>query len=669
MFVNVTLCKTPINTTDTLFFKNATAQKAYFNGIKEKKTYGRASFNGSRSFRIPVNYLEAVNTRYNYMYYTYADRVWYCFIDNYSYVNDTCCDVNVTLDFIQTFMFDITWKSSRIASFTWKKAHFENGYVPYSNKFPSAEKNFSLIEKCTSYAKLQDGSIKQPIVWLHITVNPKIILDGRINILCDLGNAFTEISDKKNITENVIKGSIKTIRNSIALPYYTFIFPLNGETLEPLQLKFTSPSYTKDIRDIGSFITEFIIQHSAYIIDISICGGEYGAFTYEAPSGDTQIFYRIEELDSSEQGKYSKDGLVKTIIEHGDIANPSSQQFCYMAYIAQSFEQMTGTLPQNGNVYAQHQIAIDDVELSREPYKSIIIGNSVSYEEIEINDTILKKIEAQHSLNYFVEYEITPPFFTTITIGVVDKETSIIEQIDSYDKTLRFTLDLAKPVPYEVTAWAEYYAQNSRSVNDGLKTKHGYEKEIAKRNMVNTTVQGALGIGIGIIGTLIGGVFKSSQALVGGISQMASGGSQIADSQVQYENTLTNMQKERALLELSWNDIKSAPSEAVNALIPSLSVSSFDNMYASVYMCEAINLGDIKKYHKIYGYQTEEVVDVNELKQQHTVFDYIRFEEANFITNLPHNTHQIIKRIFESGIRFWYDEDNFLNFDIDNPEN
>ena len=149
---------------------------------------------------------------------------------------------------------------------------------------------------------------------------------------------------------------------------------------------------------------------------------------------------------------------------------------------------------------------------------------------------------------------------------------------------------------------------------------------------------------------------------------MISGVSQIIDGQVQYDNAMTNMQKEKALLELSWNDIKSAPSEANNALISTISIFAFDNIYATVYICEAINIDDIKKYHKMYGYQTEEVVSAEELKQYHTVFDYIRFEDANFITNLPHNTHQIIKKIFESGVRFWYDIDTFLNFDIDNLE-
>ena len=641
MFVNVTLCKTPINTTDTLFFANAEAQKAYFNGIQEKHTYAQSSFNGSRSFRIPVNYLQAVNTHYNYMYYFYAGRVWYCFIDNYTYINDTSCEVNVTLDFVQTFMFDITWKSSRIASFTWKKSHFENGYVPYSNKFPSASKAFTKLYDIATTIKYGTPTEHSKLMYVCVTVDKNAQFTGD-----DKWELYFEKFGNKNciIEENgaqKISDEFYAIRGGTILPYYTFIFPVFAGDLEVPFVGYNyyppnSPGLAS--RDIIGLIKAL----SQNIIDISVVATEIGAFEMTDPKAEI-----IQEIDSNFfDGAY---GITRAAFISGKSDGSSRSKInAYVAYV--------GT---NKNVpISTRTISLKDLELCREPYKSIVIGNSVSNEEIELSDC---DIDSNNEVTIKIYQEIVPPFITTVEVVKGD-------ETNSYDKTLRFYLDLSKPVPYEVTAWANYLATNSANVNDGLKTKHGYEKEIAKRNMTNTAAQGAVGIGVGIIGSIIGIRKGSSQALVGGISQMASGASQIADSQVQYENTLTNMEKERALLEISWNDIKSAPSEAVNALSPSFSAYTYDNLYASVYMCEAVNIEAIKKYHKIYGYQTEEVVEADELKQQHTVFDYIRFEDANFITNLPHNTHQIIKKIFESGVRFWYDEYNFLNFDIDNLE-
>lgn len=664
MLLDVTLCKTPINTTDTLYFANEIDQKAYFNGITEKTVYDNASFNGARSFRINVNYLEAINTKYNYMYYEYDNRTWYCFIDTYEYINDNTTAVNVTLDFIQTFMFDITWKSSRVASLTWKNNHFEGGFVPYSNKFPSADKVFTAMQSLTSKAKLRTADNSWDLMWLHVTVDANTLFKAGYSIEAALAvNATEQIigSDRKIIDE------WKSVRNNITLPFYTFIFPLLANSGEPLDIDFSRPEFERTWKEGHGFISKFIADHSANIIDVSLVAGDYGDYIIEFQSATP--LNRLFERDTVNQGRYEMDGLTKAVISYmkGD-TEAALEQACYVAFLTKT----SGTNSAIGGLLnKQYSLELSDIAINREPYKSIVIGNSLSNEEIEINDVIIeKRDDGKHYLNYCVSYEIIPPFLTTVTIGTANVGTDKVETVETYDKTLRFTLDLARPVPYEVTAWAEYYSINSASVNDGLKTKHGYEKEIAKRNLTNSSVQGGLGIGIGLASSLIGALGKkqSPQLVLGGGSQMISGVSQIIDGHVQYDNAMTNMQKERALLELSWNDIKSAPSEANNALISTISIFAFDNIYATVYICEAINIDDIKKYHKMYGYQTEEVVSAEELKQYHTVFDYIRFEDANFITNLPHNTHQIIKDIFESGIRFWYDIETFLDFDVDNPE-
>lgn len=665
MLLDVTLCKTPINTTDTLYFANANNQKAYFNGITEKTVYESASFNGARSFRINVNYLEAINTKYNYMYYEYDNRTWYCFIDTYEYINDNITAVNVTLDFIQTFMFDITWKSSRVASLTWKDSHFENGYIPYSNKFPSADKVFTALQKLTSKAKLRTADNSWDLMWLHVTVDANVNFKAGYSIEAALAvNATEEIIASQ---ERTIVDEWKTVRNNITLPFYTFIFPLLANTGEPLDIDFNRPEFTRTWKESYGFISKFIADHSVNIIDVSLVAGNYGDYIIEFQSATN--LNRIFESDTVNQGRYSTDGLTKAVISYlkGN-SDAAREQACYVAFLTKTSD---ATSPIGGVLNKQYSLELSDIAINREPYKSIVIGSSLSNEEIELNDVIIeKRDDGKHYLNYCVEYEIIPPFLTTVTIGKANTVNDKIESVETYDKTLRFTLDLSRPVPYEVTAWAEYYSTNSASVNDGLKTKHGYEKEIAKRELTNSSVQGGLGVGIGLASSLIGVLGKkpSPQLVLGGGGQMISGVSQIIDGRIQYDNAMTNMQKEKALLELSWNDIKSAPSEANNALISTISILAFDNVYATVYLCEAINIDDIKKYHKMYGYQTEEVVSADELQQYHTVFDYIRFEDANFITNLPHNTHQIIKDIFESGVRFWYDIDTFLNFDIDNPE-
>lgn len=641
MLLDVTLCTTPINTTDTLYFANEDNQKAYFNAITEKTTYENASFNGARSFRINVNYLEAINSKYNYMYYEYDNRTWYCFIDTYEYINDNTTAVNVTLDFIQTFMFDITWKSSRVASLTWKQAHFENGYVPYSNKFPSADKKYvkidDVVSRITNPKSYEDGKI----VYLAVTVDTNVQFSPSGEVVSlyvgDDGKNYIEADGK-------VSSTLFAFRGGTYLPYYTFLFPLTYKftsTNQGLTYKHVTFPNDSDSEVSGNGFLNFLKTMQANIIDMSVLPVKITDYHYEddlLKETDTDAALHTSGVSRLRIGI---SGTVTRYV-HG-----------YMAY---AFANNSLGIP----VYSKTIELNGYISLNRSPYKSIVIGNSLSNEEIELNDCIL---DGNDNIEITVYQEIIPPFISTIVIGTRDS-------IDTYNKTLRFSLDLSRAIPYEVSAWANYLSTNSASVNDGLKTKHGYEKEIAKRNLTNSSVQGGIGLGFGLATSLVGALGKkpSPQLVLGGGAQMISGVSQIIDGKVQYDNAMTNMQKERALLELSWNDIKSAPSEAVNALNPSISVTAYDDLYASIYECTAINFDDIKKYHKMYGYQTEEVVSADELKQYHTVFDYIRFEDANFITNLPHNTHQIIKEIFESGIRFWYDIDTFLNFDIDNPE-
>lgn len=670
MFVNVTLCKTPINTTDTLFFANAEAQKAYFNGIQEKHTYSQSSFNGSRSFRIPVNYLEAVNTHYNYMYYSYAGRVWYCFIDNYTYVNDTSCEVNVTLDFVQTFMFDIKWKSSRVASFTWKQSHICDlkvsktltKIIPYSNKFPVFGHRYELVKSLINECRVGDRACKQG--YLAITIDEQGFKEASAyDIYVKLekydGQSYSyDVKLMINSDGGINNRYYPTVRNGYEIPAVCFMFPIyyngfewkcyatdiNFEANEIDGTLWTDDAKsTLDGNDIGHIIGVFMSQFSAFILDASIIPSiisegssgiiEWNQFT--APF--TKLTHTMHETGLAPMLVCDKNG--KKVIAKGFISS--------LVYYDENFKCISNT--KLAPTYTDN-IDLKSNPLYRNPFYSYYIGNGIDNVEIELSDIGKNKLTIELTQDTFM------PYNTMLKIDGM------------WDEMYTSTFSLTQSVPYSVSAWAEYYAQAKVSVNDGLKTKHGYEREIAKNNMINTTAQGAVGIGVGAIGSAIGVAKGSSQALVGGIAQIASGASQIADSQVQYQNTLTNLEKERALLQIQWGDIKSAPSNFYSLGNDTGALAETDNSYISVYLKEPINLEQIQKYYKMYGYQTEEVIEADELKQQHTVFDYIRFEDANFITNLPHNTHQIIKQIFESGIRFWYDEENFLNFDIDNPE-
>lgn len=689
MLLDVTLCTTPINTTDTLYFANEDNQKAYFNAITEKTTYENASFNGARSFRINVNYLEAINTKYNYMYYEYDNRTWYCFIDTYEYINDNTTAVTVTLDFIQTFMFDITWKSSRVASLTWKNNHISSlqpykansTVIPYSNKFPTFTHKYELVKRYINSCTIGGRTCRQG--YLAITIDDKNLRSADTdNLIYHIFAKFEKydgldysydvrkiVSPKDAPPESggVDAGNWWTVRSGQELDVLCFMFPVyyNGfewrcyatdtnfsyAELNPDKYGIwdDEASSTLDGNDIQHIIDTFVKNFSAYIIDISIVPsmisqGESGVLDYSPSASPYLKLTHVPHetgLTPILIGEVTDGTINKHIIAKGFLSS--------VIYYGDDFSTISNV---NMSPTYRDFIEIENSPLNRNPYYSYIIGNGIDNTELEISDIGEDEIEINITQDIFMPYN------------------TVVKIPSMWDEVFTITFSLTQSVPYSVSEWASYYASAKISVNDGLRTKQSYDKEIAKKTLTTATASGGIESLIGAIGVSIGAMMPNggSQAVLGGGAQMTSGISSIIDARTQYQNTLTNLEKERALLGIEWGDIKSAPNNFYSLGNDTSILSATDNAYINIYLKEPVNIEQIKKYHKMYGYQTEEVVSADELKQYHTVFDYIRFEDANFITNLPHNTHQIIKEIFESGIRFWYDIDTFLNFDIDNPE-
>lgn len=637
MKLNITLCKTPINTTDTLYFANVEAQKAYFNSITDKIEYTNASFNGARNFRIQENYLAAINSKYNYMYYEYDGRVWYTFIDKYKYVNDNVTELEVTLDFLQTFMFDITLKTSRVASYTWKEAHFEQDYkVPYSNKFPAANFKWEVLKDLAYY------NAPNRLINLCITVNRDLFNDeGYKNVTkIHIGNIDYKIDH-----------SFKALNYPADLPFITLIFPLT--VTHPSGGAFPSgmvycnvedDSYSNSIEKISNLI-EMI---NPYILDISIVTNKlYDVKTFNGVTVTTNNVY------------------AKTAIVTGEI-----DAYYYLL----NFDKIDR--PFFGNEWA-YGIYSETFEIDMSEYKdslvnsaymSLMISNGVDESFIELDDYLYESdVGGINKGKIMLRYNASQVYPYTYTI-------TIYAYSHFNNKTFKISRSDAISMPYAVDKWMEYVASNSASVNDGLRTKHGYEREIAKANLANKTAQGSVqtlaGIGT-IAGAATSAIFNPAQAVnmgMNGLNQAIQGAGSIADAVVQYENTLTNQEKERALLKISWQDIKNTPADVMSfgAVHGLQGVNEF--ISSVIYIGIASNIEAIKKYHKMYGYETHEVISPADLKRAHNIFDYIRFEDANFITNLAHNTHNIIKSILESGVRFWYDIDTFMNFDIENTE-
>ena len=97
----------------TLYFGSASAQHSYFRG-RIKHTYNDVSYQRKDNIiRLSANYDRLQDSNYvMYQNSAYSNKWYYAFITKMEYVNDGRTDVYIETDPLQTFMFDITVKSS-----------------------------------------------------------------------------------------------------------------------------------------------------------------------------------------------------------------------------------------------------------------------------------------------------------------------------------------------------------------------------------------------------------------------------------------------------------------------------------------------------------------------------------------------------------------------------
>lgn len=112
---NLYLLKNPhnLNNENQLTFSNSNAQFTYFSNLPKLAvsdfTYQRKDY----TIRYPACIDDIIN--YNYVMYqneNYTDKWIYAYIENMTWVNDHLTAITIKTDVYQTFMFDITFKSS-----------------------------------------------------------------------------------------------------------------------------------------------------------------------------------------------------------------------------------------------------------------------------------------------------------------------------------------------------------------------------------------------------------------------------------------------------------------------------------------------------------------------------------------------------------------------------
>lgn len=621
MYVNVTLYKTKLSTTDTMVFSSKEEQTTFFNGLT-KLDLGKCSFNGKRTIRINGNYFMLNIGGYNYIKIYYTDgsgneRTYYAFIDLFRYVNDNCCEVDVTTDYIQTYMFDI---------------QFSQLFIEQRNYSLDSEDLLSL-----SYKNYYPSSIYNNVKEDYICVKDTNDSDTHEFNICVLVNASSEeLSSLKRYAFNIPLNeyeSPKTINTNHSI--VCLVFPCSYSNGYISYVK--NVNYDDEVRELTYKLNDFILKYSANIVDIFI------ADTLQC----------VKELNTT------------TIT-----VDPLTSNYIYFPSLddkrLMSIESMQS--------YITNEDVIKEVEynyhkaLFRSPYYNIYVGRDGGTMSL-INPYDLDLSKGLKV--YYAYYQDILPVYNSII--------KILNTKRKYDCIFTFP-PILENFLYTVDAWSQYKLTHSASVGDSLSTKHAYDMEIAERNKENAKDIAASKFGASgaqTAGNLFGSIFGGAASILTGeigkgASQIASGigsaigntaggavtyAQELENADVAYKNTVTTIQQESALLQLQYNDIKNSPATVNNMYSGGTYVYGV-NSVIKLNLLEPNNITEIIKYHKRFGFETSLQTEITDLAGLHDTnaqdFDYIRTLNCVVISeNIPRTSAEMIQKIFNSGIYLW----------------
>ena len=613
------LFKLKLSPDNTMFFNNITEQTNFFDS-KVALSIPNISFNGSRPFRLSSNYLDTTFNNYTYCRYKFGSKTVYAFIDNITYTNDNVCELEVSIDFLQTFMFDIFGgvAKSNVSNKTLKDSFF-NVYKPFTNKMTPSDFNSYLLKRLNK--SITDTRIGGFIL---LNVDPNIM------------NKAGETSGTNFVMYGLYDNGVPTSAMCLALPVE---YNLETNTINAPQLYKLGSASSESGCAGGGNLFNFLDAYASYIVDgcIGITFDQLLPDLYF--NADDSIHYDTTNMQLVKLPDVSLD-VPYLCIKNNSIAN-------------------------NWSIDLSDYLEDIPLPLRRNPYVYIRVGNDSEsielnlldfYNDSPVTETMILEIEQFTSCLY--------PFQTNLKFKYNGREIT--------DRNAMFNIVATDPVPFSISAWQEYYSNNKATVNDGLETQQKYQSAQLRNNLGTGLVNAG-------IDTIVGGVswtkklgqlsarsFKSQQNL---FNAGVSGTTGFLGAMTNYANGKLEMAKDKALQQIGWNDVKSSPSAFSN--ITSNLSSKYRNgtqgIEVDIYIAK--NIEDIKAYHKQYGYvinimQSSPLNDIH----NHTVFDFISFNEITLGLLLPQNMVSLIEEQLESGIRFWYDYNNFLNYDIANND-
>ena len=654
MLIDISFYKLDISPKNSPIFSSKEDREQFFENNKAI-SLENISYNGTRKIRINANFLNVLKNFYNYcsIKNKSTGEVIYCFIDNVSFLNDNSIELSLTMDYIVTFYFDIKFFNPEIKQVTLPydiDIAFEDKKLPYSNTIPFSSKykresTQLYFEPFYADGVAGDYSLKFALISVEIddTTNSSAIY-------------------KSGITKNLC----------LILPY---IFKYRSLTQSTLQ--YINPWFFKidgkEILDNDAIFNKY----QAKIINVSFIDNIFGKTLIKDVTDFSQTY-----VDDGYNITILKDGggAIAVLMRSSSILEDSDYNIFLTETDSKFIPSLTKKLPYS-LVKLRNETTIKNNLIENSNYVSL----DLVYNNSEKLFSISKKDFYNFDENIFIKLTLDICYPNSFDITVFsENDTNVGEFTDPSNLRIKIHCK-ATGVQYSVSQWAEYYLNNSASINDGLKTKHSYDLENAEiqktAGLINAGLDYASGalniIGGGVTAAATGGA-AGTQSITGGASQIIDATQSIVSTTAAYDIAVNNIEQEKAMLNIAWNDIKARPYKPNNIGVDNnLDCVSFNGLEIYKIIPTDYYKEYLRKYHAIYGYAINIILNdeksLNELLSsidnsniKNLKYKFIRVEGDMIIDNLPIKTQEIIKSIFSDGIKF-YAKDNMLK--SLNPEN
>lgn len=582
----------------------------------------------------------SLNEAVNYLSLSFGGKDYYYFIDNLVYINEGVLEIGVTLDAIQTFMFNIHFINSDVSRKSikrWNGSQINREYIREN----AGEQLFKTIEYRENFCKMPYYGLL--IKCIANTNEYKI----SINNYTDYGGRLYTFSEIKTVGQVSSKGNICD-------QYVYFLLPMLTNEEDKLRLDAHDATYMS----ISQLYENLLyLQELDVVQEINVVSGVIF----------NELGINVTEIEEDGHKKYTFDAAYTLPVP--PVTPIPAPTFPVLSAIerldgtvAASLLIAVGTplLPvHDTNVFYPFSFVKNEnigvsfnkrycPQLLDENYYQVSFGEKMSYTAYPLHKLTGTTIYCHYQLNFgdnIRTYYITD---TPIKGSEYDIYLTLIQN-RSLENLVLFNN------PYK-----DYIAQNYATLTRGV--------ALAKQQNLYSEIVGLVGGGVNVLGSA---ARTATNAVAGNPLGFVGGVTGITGSITQMGTSIADFYEKDYVIDEKIGIIKDNLSFKPDTVKQGNSASA-DILSAVLYpfykIEEDINIVHAAEVFESYGYKVHEVTEANlfylNLRYYYDVIqcDDMEIELTNYINDL--STINSIKARFNMGLRLWHTDNGVLRLDL-----